>query len=130
MFGHMKLAFAAGAVLAGGVSAAGAQPLSGDALRNLVADKQVYLATPYGIEFPLTYNSNGTVTGDGRGTGLGQFFAPKETGEWWVEGQSLCQKFPTWYDGKTSCFTIRRTGEASLSWTRDDGETGTARIEG
>ena len=121
------------AVAATGIwSAAGVaqEPVSGSGLEQLVSGKRVYLATPYGGEFPLIYNTDGTVTGDGSELGLARFFAPRETGRWWVDGNNLCQQFPTWYDGKVSCFTIEKTGEASITWVRDDGQSGTARIEG
>lgn len=76
------------------------------------------------------YGADGQVTGDASGFKLAGMFAPKETGKWWVEGEKLCQKWQSWYDGKTLCFTVRRTGKAFISWTRDDGLSGTARIEG
>lgn len=110
------------------VAPVAAQNLNGEAIRDFIAGEQVYLATPYGVEFPLFYAADGSVTGDGSGTGLGKFFAPRETGEWWVEGANLCQQFPTWYDGKATCFTIEQTGENTLAWVRDDGMEGTARI--
>jgi hypothetical protein len=97
---------------------------------SLVSDKRVYLSTPFGGEFPLLYRSSGRVSGDGSSFGLGKYMAPKETGKWWVSGGQLCQKFPTWYKGKTSCFKLRPTGDAKLRWRRDDGYSGRARIEG
>jgi len=111
-----------------GVLPAAANQLSGPEIKKLVGGKRVYLATPYGAEFPLHYRSNGTVTGDASGFTLASMLAPKETGKWWVDGQKLCQKWPTWYKGKTICFTIRQTGDSSLAWVRDDGLKGTARI--
>lgn len=107
-----------------------AQNLPGAEIKALVSGKRVYLSTPYGLEFPLRYAENGQVTGDATGFRLAAMFAPRETGKWWVEGEKLCQKWPSWYDGKTLCFTVRQTGKASISWTRDDGLSGTARIEG
>lgn len=107
-----------------------AQTLEGQELRSLISGKRVYLETPYGVEFPLYYQVDGSVTGDGTDLGLARFFAPRETGEWWVDGNNLCQRFPTWYDGETSCFTIQRTGDVTLEWTRDDGQSGSARIAG
>jgi hypothetical protein len=109
---------------------ANAEQLAGNQLKQFVNGKRVYLATPFGGEFPLNYQRTGAVTGDGTALGLGKFFAPTETGRWWVKGENLCQKWPTWYDGKTTCFQIRKTGERSLDWTRDDGRSGKARIEG
>jgi hypothetical protein len=124
-----KLMMAAAALLFGAQSAY-AEQIQGEGLKQLVSDKRVYLATPFGGEFPLLYKSDGSVSGDGTALGLGRIMAPKETGSWWVEGSNLCQEFPTWYDGATSCFTIERTGETTINWHRDDGESGTARIEG
>ena len=109
---------------------ANAEQLAGSQLKQFVNGKRVFLATPFGGEFPLNYKSTGVVTGDGTALGLGKFFAPTESGRWWVKGSNLCQQWPTWYDGKTTCFQIRKTGERSLNWVRDDGRSGKARIEG
>lgn len=112
------------------VAPASAEWLDNDsAIRSLVAGKRVYLKVPLGGEFPLYYQANGRVTGDGSALGLGKYFAPRETGEWWVDGGQLCQRFPTWYKAKTSCFRLRPTGETRLRWKRDDGYSGRARIE-
>lgn len=105
-------------------------PVAGQDLKQLVNGKRILLKIPMGGEFPLYYQTNGNVTGDGTKTGLGRFFAPKETGKWFVDGANLCQQFPTWYKGKVSCFTIHKTGETTLKWRRDDGYSGRARIEG
>lgn len=109
---------------------ASGEALSGDAIKSMVNGKRIYLKVPLGGEFPLFYQSNGQVTGDGSALGLGKYFAPKETGKWFVRGDQLCQQFPTWYNGKVSCFSLRKTGETSLSWRRDDGYSGRARIGG
>ena len=107
-----------------------AEQLAGTDLKQFVNGKRVYLATPFGGEFPLNYKRTGVVTGDGSALGLGKFFAPTENGRWWVKGENLCQQWPTWYDGKATCFQIKKTGERSLNWVRDDGRRGKARIEG
>lgn len=111
-------------------AAASAEPVNGNDIKQLVAGKRIYLATPFGGEFPLNYKPSGVVTGDGTALGLGRFLAPKESGRWWVRGANLCQQWPTWYDGKPSCFKLIKTGERSLRWVRDDGRSGKARIEG
>lgn len=102
--------------------------LDGPEIRQMIAGKRVFLATRWGIEFPLTYTRGGRVTGDGSGTGLGDYFAPKETGKWWIKGDQMCQKFPTWYKGRTFCFRLETTGNGKFIWKRNDGATGTARL--
>ncbi len=107
---------------------AGAEPLKGAELRNLINGKRIYLSVPLGGEFPLYYKKGGTVDGSGEATGLGRTMKPNDSGKWWVKGPNLCQKWKTWYDGKVFCFTITKTAEAKIAWTRDDGYSGTARI--
>ena len=96
-------------------------------IRKTITGVRIMLQSPFG-EFPLTYKSNGTVTGDGSTVGLGRFFAPRETGKWWIADNQLCQQWPTWYDGEVFCFKLQKTGDRSLYWVRDDGESGKARI--
>jgi len=117
------------AFLAPAASAAG-NSLEGKEIRSLIGGKTVFLSTGYGFSLPLHYDLDGDVTGDGRGTMLGRFFAPKETGKWWVESDLLCQKWPSWYDGRTFCFSLRQTGRQTIEWRRDDGYSGTALISG
>ena len=102
--------------------------VSGPTLKKLVNGKRVYLKSPGG-EFPLNYRASGVVDGTGEALGLGRFLQPKDSGRWWVDGQKLCQKWVSWYDGKVFCFTIQTTGIKTISWKRDDGYAGTARIE-
>jgi hypothetical protein len=108
---------------------ASAQELEGEAIRELVSGKTVHLRS-YGLEMPLRYGTNGVVSGDISGISIARMFAPKEQGKWWIEGRQLCQQWKSWYEGKTLCFTIRKTGERSISWTRQDGFSGEARIDG
>lgn len=98
------------------------------AIRSLVSGKKVFLKVPLGGEFPLHYRTDGRVTGDGTALGLARYFAPRETGKWWVAGGKLCQRFPTWYEAKTTCFRLRPAGDSRLRWMRDDGYSGRARI--
>jgi hypothetical protein len=103
--------------------------LNGQGIKSAISGKRVVLSS-VGFEFPLFYNDNGRVTGDGSAVGLSKFFAPKETGNWWVANDKLCQKFPTWYKGQTFCFTLQMTGANNLSWQRNDGYSGSAKISG
>ncbi|WP_306120285.1 MULTISPECIES: hypothetical protein [unclassified Roseitalea] len=112
------------------VAPATAAPMTGAEIRQAVTGNRIYLATPFGGEFPLHFKPNGEVTGDGTALGLGRFAAPRETGRWFIEADRLCHQFPTWNGGRVSCFTLERTGESTLIWRRTDGRSGRARIDG
>jgi hypothetical protein len=109
---------------------AAAQELSGSEIKRRITGERVYLSTPFGGELPLTYKASGQVIADVSGISAAGMFAPRGAGRWWVEGNRLCQKWPTWRKGRQYCFTIKRTGENRISWFRNDGKTGTARIGG
>ncbi len=110
------------------VTPAFAAGMTGGEIAREIVGHRIYLAAPMSGEFPMFYRKDGTVTGDGRALGLGRFFAPTETGHWWIEGDTLCQQFKTWYNGSRICFVLERTGAGAVKWTRDNGETGLARI--
>jgi len=94
-----------------------------------ITNSRILLETSFGIEFPLFYSANGTVTGDGTGTALGNYVAPKETGKWWLKDNKLCQQFPTWNKRKVTCFRLEDVGGNNLIWKRDDGKSGRAKID-
>jgi hypothetical protein len=108
---------------------ASSQEISGEKIPEVINNKSVTLLV-LGFKFPLYYASSGAVSGDGTAAGLSKYFNPKETGRWWVQDNKLCQKFPTWYKGKTSCFTLQSSGKNRLKWVRDDGFSGKAVISG
>ncbi len=112
----------------GGVGAAEAKPLSGEEIRQLVTGKRIYLSTPLGGELPLYYQPNGSVNGSGEAIGLGRFFAPRDSGRWFITGNRLCQQFEKWYDGQRLCFTVTDLGNNRIRWVRDNGEQGIARL--
>jgi hypothetical protein len=105
-----------------------ASALSGDDIRKKVTGKRIYLATPLGGEFPLFYQRGGRVDGSGEASGLGRWARPTDSGRWWVAGDRLCQRWETWYEGKTMCFTLTFMGGDRLRWVQDNGDTGLARI--
>ena len=109
-------------------TAAMASNLSGDEINRLISGKKIVLQTTFGA-FPLRYNASKRVTGDGTALGLARFFAPKETGRWWVKSDRLCQQFPTWYRGQTLCFSLQKARANKLRWRRDDGYSGTAVVQ-
>jgi hypothetical protein len=97
-------------------------------IKGEIIGKRIYLAVPFGGEFPLNYRPNGQVDGSGEALGLGRFAKPNDKGKWWINGDRLCQQFTSWYKGAPMCFELIRTGDKRLKWIRDNGETGTARI--
>jgi hypothetical protein len=97
-------------------------------IRQKIVGKRIYLAAPMGGEFPLNYRKSGMVDGSGEALGLGRLVKPSDTGKWWISGNRLCQQFQTWYKGAPMCFELYKTGDDSLKWVRDNGQTGTARI--
>jgi hypothetical protein len=102
--------------------------LSGAEIRELVLRNRVFLATPLGGEFPINYRASGQVDGSGEAIGLGRFVQPKDKGRWWISGNSLCQQWESWYDGKRICFTIERVGAKAIIWRQDNGDVGRARL--
>ena len=107
---------------------AAAAMLDGNDIKRKVSGKRIYLATPMGGEFPLFYRPDGRVDGSGEASGLGRFMRPTDSGRWWISGNKLCQKWQTWYDGNTMCFTLTNVGQDRLRWDQDNGDTGLARI--
>lgn len=109
-------------------SLASAGALAEDEIRRDIIGKTIFLATPLGGELPLNYHTSGMVDGSGQAIGLGKFFKPNDEGKWWIDANRLCQKFHTWYDGAPMCFELETAGPGKVKWTRDNGETGVARI--
>jgi hypothetical protein len=105
-----------------------ADRMGGDDIRQNITGKRIYLAVPFGGEFPLFYRRDGQVDGSGEALGLGRFMRPSDKGRWWVRGDRLCQQWETWYDGQVMCFELTKTGPSAVKWVRDNGQTGTARI--
>jgi hypothetical protein len=118
-------AIAAGCAAAAPASAA---ELNGPEIKALITGKKVRLSTPFGIALPLEYRKDGVVLGDVSGFSVARMLAPSEQGRWWIAGNSLCQKWPTWYEGRQFCFKITSLGGGKITWLRDDGASGTARI--
>ena len=106
-----------------------ANSLTDDQLREAIIGKTVYLSIS-GFELPIRYKADGRMTGSmgevaatfSRGDGS------RDSGRWWVEANHLCQRWTSWLDGQTYCYKISRQGDF-ITWVRNDGVSGTARIE-
>ena len=108
---------------------AGSTSLSADELRRAVAGKTVYLDVS-GFELPIRYLDHGRMSGR-----MGTVAATlsigdpvSDNGVWWIEANQLCQRWTSWLEGQTHCYRLTRKGN-SVQWFRDDGRSGTARIE-
>jgi hypothetical protein len=104
--------------------------LAGDELREAIVGKTVYLNVS-GFELPIRYLANGRMRGS-MGTVAASFSrgdGSSDSGKWWVENDQLCQKWISWMDGKSYCYKLTRNGD-NVTWVRNDGRSGTARIGG
>jgi hypothetical protein len=100
--------------------------MSGEAIRSLISGKRVYLAGPLGSEVPLTYRAGGGL--DGEVPGIIKLVQKSDSGNWWVAGDQMCQKWRNWYDGKIYCFRLTMLGGARFRWHRSDGASGLGRV--
>ena len=106
-----------------------ATSLTEDQLREAISGKTVYLNIS-GFELPIQYKANGRMSGSmGRvAAAFSRGDGSRDSGRWWVEANQLCQRWTSWMDGQTNCYTL--TGQGNLiTWVRQDGVSGTARIE-
>jgi hypothetical protein len=124
------LVLAAGLALPALPATAESITLAGDELRQAISGKTVYLNVS-GFELPIVYSANGRMKGTMRtvaasfSTGNGA----ADRGKWWVENDQLCQKWNSWMDGQTYCYKLTQNGN-KVTWVRNDGRSGTARISG
>jgi hypothetical protein len=104
--------------------------LAGDALRNAVSGKTVYLKIS-GFELPIRYTAGGRMSGKmgSMAAALSRGDGASDSGRWWIEANRLCQRWSSWMDGKSYCYKFILNGN-SLRWVRNDGRSGTARIGG
>ncbi len=95
-------------------------------MREAVAGATVEIDTPLGTKVPVKYAADGSVTGE---AGSVAFFlgSAADHGRWWVAREKLCHRWTTWFKGETTCLTVLLDG-AKITWTRDDGDTGTATL--
>jgi hypothetical protein len=110
---------AAGLVLPAAAALGAQSTLAGDDLRKAISGKTVYLNVS---SFELPTGKMSTVAASfSRGDGA------SDTGKWWVADDQLCQQWSSWMDGKTYCYKLTRNG-STVQWVRNDGRSGTARI--
>jgi hypothetical protein len=116
------------ALTLGAALAAEPASLSGDELRKAVSGKTVYLRIS-GFELPIYYSSGGSMAGSMGAVAaiVARGESASDRGSWWVSGSQLCQRWSSWMEGKTYCYKLTRRGN-NVTWVRNDGRSGTARI--
>ncbi|WP_245268005.1 hypothetical protein [Rhizobium sp. 42MFCr.1] len=85
-------------------SQAAAERCTAQDIRDGIVGRRIFLAVPFGGEFPLKYWEDGR----GEALGLGRFAKPNDTGNWWIQADRLCQRFRSWYGGTPMCFDLYR----------------------
>ena len=128
MFKELLLTAAFFTLALGAALAAEPVSLSGDGLRKAVSGKTLYLKIS-GFELPIRYSPGGSMSGSmGAGAAaLARGDGASDRGTWWVSGSQLCQRWSSWMEGKPYCYRFTRRGN-SVSWVRNDGRSGSARI--
>ena len=103
--------------------------LTGKDLRKAVSGKTIFLQTAIGAEVPIRYQPNGTMKGSSSSSlaALAGEEVSADTGRWWVRRAELCQQWSKWSNGRAHCYKLRAAG-TKVSWSRNDGESGTARL--
>ena len=118
-------AYLAGLIVTTSASAAPVT-LTGAAIRDLLTGRTLNLDTPLGSSLPVALNDDGSMTGKAGDLGF-YLGSDKDQGKWWTKGSRLCQKWNRWLYGAENCMRIKQDGE-TLTWLRDDGMSGTARL--
>jgi hypothetical protein len=124
-----SLVIGAAILLAGAANASANQEPAGGQLRSMISGKTIYLQTPIGAEVPVRYMANGTITGSVSVhlAALGGEKVSKDVGRWWVRSSQLCQRWNNWSNGQAFCYKLSIDG-SKVSWVRNDGTSGTARL--
>jgi hypothetical protein len=117
------------ALALGAALAAEPGSLSGDELRNAVTGKTVHLRIS-GVDLPIRYSKGGSMAGSMGAVAatLARGETASDRGKWWVSGSHLCQRWSSWMEGKTYCYKLTSRGN-SVTWVRNDGRSGSARID-
>jgi hypothetical protein len=104
--------------------------LSGQELLGALSGRTVYIQTPVGEEIAIRYRANGTMAGSSSYhlAALAGESVRKDQGRWWVQNSQLCQKWTSWSEGRLYCYRLSVSGKRVV-WSRNDGETGTARLD-
>ena len=106
-----------------------ATSLTDDQLHQAIIGKTIYLNVS-GFELPIRYRANGRMTGSmgAVATTFSRGDGSRDSGRWWIEANQLCQRWTSWMDEQVYCYKITRQGKI-IHWLRNDGVSGTARIE-
>ena len=108
-------------------AARAAEALTGDELRHYIPGAKIQIDTPLGSVIPVVYSADGSL--EGRAGAVAFFLgSQKDTGKWWIEGSTLCQRWNTWFNGRVNCVRIYQSGDNRVEWIDQDGERGSGTV--
>jgi hypothetical protein len=116
----------ASAFVVTGASAQQAAQMTGAELREAIAGRTVYLASPLG-EVQIRYAKNGTMHSSTQLALLDGERTTTDRGRWWVTDNQLCLRWQNWMGSRPYCFTMYKAGNR-VHWRRNDGKSGMARL--
>jgi hypothetical protein len=79
--------------------------LVGDQIRKDIAGRTLSDVNEFQQHFSTTYSTDGTMAGVSSASVPSQ-----DHGQWWVQGNQLCQKWTVWRNGATRCFSVEKVG--------------------
>lgn len=89
-------------------------------------DVTVSFKTPLGVDLPVRFHGDRSLSGNS-GRIARHLGSESDGGRWWTEGSQLCQKWNVWFDSKTTCVIIFRSGD-QIVWQGHNGRTGLGQI--
>lgn len=89
-------------------------------------DVTVSFQTPLGVELPVRFHGDRSLSGNS-GRIARHLGSESDRGRWWTEGSQLCQKWNVWFDSKTTCVMVFRSGD-QIVWKGQNGRTGLGQI--
>lgn len=100
--------------------------LTGEQIKDLLADATVEINTPIGTKLPVHCGRDGKLRGEA-GDLAWYLGGATDRGRWWVAGDQVCFKWNRWFSSEPQCLRLRKEGRI-VRWRKQDGSSGTASI--
>ncbi|MFM7083742.1 MAG: SH3 domain-containing protein [Hyphomicrobium sp.] len=101
--------------------------LKGQEIKEILTGASIQLDTPFGTTIPISFGSDGIITGQAGllATYLG---SAEDRGRWWISNHKLCFKWFKWLHGESQCLSLK-LDDHQISWVLEDGVEGTATLK-